>query len=62
MRGCFIAANYGWTVVCIVLAIALARTATIFGLGHVVLEGAFVATLARGEWRRRDVLTRRRSG
>lgn len=46
-----IAANLAWTVVCAVLVAATYRSASVFGLGHVVLEGLFVAWLALAERR-----------
>ena len=45
-----VAANLGWTCVCIGLVAKVASTASIFFLGHVAFEGAFVAALAAAEW------------
>lgn len=46
-----IAANLAWTVVCAALVLATFRSASVFGLGHVILEGLFVAWLAFAERR-----------
>lgn len=55
-------ANYAWTVVCVVLAIAYARQASLFGLAHLLLEGGFVATLATLERRHRHAILGRDEG
>jgi len=54
--GALIAANYAWTLACAALVFTLATRATVFGLGHLVAEGAFCAALATVEWRRLDAL------
>jgi len=52
------AANLLWAVVCLVTAVLLVPTASLFGVGHFVLEGIFVATLGILEWRWRADLGR----
>ncbi len=49
-------ANLGWGVVCWGLAVALAGTASPFGVAHLVGEGLFVGGLGALEWRWRDQL------
>jgi len=44
-----IAANLAWTVVCAALVVTTFRSASALGLGHLVLEGMFVAWLALAE-------------
>jgi hypothetical protein len=51
-------ANVCWTVVCLALAVVFAGSATVFGLGHLVGEAAFVGGLAGLEWRWREGLIR----
>jgi hypothetical protein len=52
-----IAANLLWAVACIVFAVRAPATATLWGYGQLLGEGAFVATLAFLEWRyRRSIL------
>jgi len=50
-------ANLAWSVVCMGLAAAFADSATLFGVGHLVGEAAFVGGLAGLEWRWRESLT-----
>lgn len=52
-------ANILWAAVCAVLAIRWAGEATLYGLGHLVLEGAYVGGLGALEWRWRERLRRR---
>jgi len=49
-------ANGSWTVVCIGLAITFGRSAHVIGIGHILFEGAYVATLGTIEWRNRLAL------
>ena len=49
-------ANLGWTAVCLVLAAVFARSASVFGIGHLVGEALFVGTLASLEWKWREQL------
>lgn len=53
-----VAANSFWTCVCLALAVCVAREARVLGLGHILFEAAYVATLAIVEWRHRHVLVR----
>ena len=54
-----IAANLSWTCICVLLALRAPDTITFWGYGHILGEGAFVATLALFEWRhRRAILAR----
>jgi hypothetical protein len=54
-----ISANLGWAAACIVFAVRAPASATIWGYGQLVGEGAFVAALALLEWRhRRAILAR----
>ncbi len=57
--GLLVMANGIWAGVCIGMAVAFAGTATFFGLGHLVLEAAFVGALASLEWQHREQLKRR---
>lgn len=41
-----IAANLAWALVCVAMVVRMRPSATIFGLAHVVFEGAFVVSLA----------------
>ncbi|MGV3710182.1 MAG: hypothetical protein ACO1Q7_15205 [Gemmatimonas sp.] len=47
-------ANASWAVMCALIALRYASTASTLGLVHVVGEGCFVATLAAIEWNQRD--------
>jgi hypothetical protein len=47
-----VAANLAWASACVVAAIALFDVASVFGLGHLVIEALFVAALALVERRR----------
>ena len=49
-------ANSLWALVCALLLIRFAGDATFFGLGHFLLEGAWVAALGTVEWRNRHAL------
>jgi hypothetical protein len=49
-------ANLSWAVLCLITAVLLAPTASIFGIGHFVCEGLFVGTLGVLEWRWRHAL------
>ena len=51
-----VTANAAWAVLCAVAVIALASSASAFGLAHLVAEGLFVGGLATVEWRHRDRL------
>lgn len=53
-----VAANAAWAVVCGLVAMRIAGTASAFGLAHVVGEGLFVAGLAGLEWHQRKRLLR----
>ncbi len=46
-----VVANAGWSVVCVGMAMRYRATATMFGLGQLLLEAAFVGALAWCEWR-----------
>lgn len=46
-----VVANALWGVVCLVLAVVFARTASPFGLAHLILEGLGVGAMAVLEWR-----------
>lgn len=50
-------ANATWAVICLLTALAVARSASWFGLAHLVGESLFVGTLAAIEWRCRGDLT-----
>jgi hypothetical protein len=52
------AANTLWGGVCIVMAAVMLGRASVFGLGHILTEGAVVFALAYGEWRCRHLLVR----
>ncbi|MCE9596410.1 MAG: hypothetical protein K8S54_00430 [Spirochaetia bacterium] len=45
-----IAANIGWGIACLG-QMCVVRSASAFGLAHLIVEGAFVAALALLEWR-----------
>jgi len=47
-----VAANAAWAGVCVLAAVLFARTASAFGLAHLVGEGLFVGGLAWLEWNR----------
>lgn len=49
-------ANLLWTVVCLGLAAVFGGSASLFGIGHLVGEAAFVGSLAILEWKWRDQL------
>ena len=53
-----IIANFAWVPVCLYLASIYWTTATLFGLGHLILEAFFVGGLAYLEWRYKDQLIR----
>jgi uncharacterized membrane protein YhaH (DUF805 family) len=50
-------ANATWAVLCLVAAMLVAGTATVFGLAHLVGEGVWVGGLAALEWQRREQLS-----
>jgi hypothetical protein len=50
------AANGVWTLVCLGIAAYFFETATVFGIGQLVVEAIFVGGLACLEWRWRDRL------
>lgn len=49
-------ANLAWALVCVYLAVGVARSPTVFGLAHLLGESVFVAGLASLEWRWREQL------
>ena len=49
-------ANLSWALVSALLVLRFHGDATFFGVGHFVLEGAWVATLGTVEWRNRHTL------
>lgn len=49
-------ANGIWATACIGMAVAMAATATAFGMAHLLGEGLFVGSLAALEWRWRERL------
>lgn len=49
-------ANGAWAVMCCALASIFVRSATILGMGHLLVEAVFVAALARLEWTGRDTI------
>ena len=49
-------ANGVWSVACVGIAVAMAGTATPFGMTHLLGEGVFVGCLAVLEWRWRNRL------
>jgi hypothetical protein len=50
-------ANFSWSAVCVLLAVEVWASASIFGLAHIIAEGLFVAGLALLEIRyRREIL------
>ena len=51
-------ANQLWAVVCVVTAVAIAPSASLFGVGHFVGEALFVGILGALEWRWRADLSR----
>jgi hypothetical protein len=51
-----IAANAAWAGVCGVAVVWFAGTASVLGMAHLLLEGAFVGGLAALEWTHRDQL------
>ena len=50
-------ANAFWGCVCIIAAISVIGHASVFGIAHILLEGAVVFSLARMEWRHRGLLS-----
>lgn len=46
-----VVANGAWALACVAMAVHFAGSATWLGLGHLVLEAAFVGGLAAREWR-----------
>ena len=46
-------ANALWGVLCLVMVVGVAGSASVFGLAHILAEGALVFWLARFEWRHR---------
>ena len=53
-----VVANLSWAAVCLGLAATFAGSASVFGMAHLLGEGAFVAGLASMEWRWREELLR----
>jgi hypothetical protein len=51
-----VAANALWGVLCLITAVTLASTASVFGLATLVGEGLYVGGLAVLEWRAREAL------
>ena len=51
-----VVANATWAGLCGVAAVALADTASAFGIAHLAGEGVFVGVLAALEWRERERL------
>lgn len=51
-------ANGAWSMACSGIAVAVAGTATAFGMAHLLGEGAFVGSLGLLEWRWRVRLAR----
>lgn len=51
-----IVGNAAWACFCFGFAVVIARDASIFGIGHFVLEGIYVGGLAIIEWNRRYLL------
>jgi hypothetical protein len=56
-----VCANLIWAMLCLSLAIIYWEIATLFGLGHLLIEGLFVGGLARLEWRWRELLQNAKS-
>ncbi len=54
-----VAGNASWAVLCAIASIAVAGTASAFGLAQLIGEGLFVAWLAALEWREREHLLHR---
>jgi hypothetical protein len=52
-----VVANATWSAVCWIAALALATSASLYGIAHLVLEGLFVAGLAVMEWKQRALLS-----
>lgn len=50
-------ANATWALLCALIAMRFADSATGFGLAHVIGEGCFVALLAAVEWTQRERLS-----
>jgi hypothetical protein len=53
-----VVANAAWAVLCGVMAVRLAHSASVFGVAHLAGEGLFVGGLAALEWRERERLRR----
>jgi hypothetical protein len=51
-----VVANLAWAAVCFALAANFARSASAFGIAHLLLEALFVGGLAALEWRWREQL------
>ena len=51
-----IGSNFFWVGVCSVLAVVYWPTANVFGVGHLIVEGAIVGAIACVEWRYRDLM------
>ena len=51
-------ANGAWSMICVGIAVAMAGTATPYGMAHLLGEAVFVGGLAVFEWRWRHRLTR----
>lgn len=49
-------ANGAWSMICVGIAVAMAGTATSFGMAHLLGEAVFVGSLAMLEWRWRHLL------
>ena len=51
-----VAANLTWALVCLILFSTFIKTASVYGLAHLLLEGLYVGGLAYLEWRwRKDI-------
>ena len=61
LLGALISANLVWAAVCIILAVRAPAGVTLWGYGHLIGEGAFVAALACLEWRYRRLILEPRS-
>lgn len=46
-------ANAAWAVFCAITVVVMAAQASVFGIAHIALEGAYVGALAVLEWRYR---------
>ena len=56
LLGGLISANLVWAAVCIILAVRAPAGVILWGYGHLIGEGAFVAALACLEWRYRRLI------